>query len=74
MSTLSFKEMVRWSYQQNITPNLVTPDDIVRVYKNLVREQKERASADEESKMRVQAGMLDFDAFKKAVVRISINA
>ena len=71
---MSFKEMVRWSYQQNITPNLVTPDDIVRVYKNLVREQKERASADEESKMRVQAGMLDFDAFKKAVVRISINA
>ena len=41
MSTLSYKELVRWSYQQDITPNLVTPEDMVYIYKTLVREQED---------------------------------
>lgn len=40
-STLSYKELVRWSYQQDVTPNLVTPDDMVYIYKTLVREQED---------------------------------
>lgn len=41
MNTLSYKEFVRWSYQQDITPNLVTPEDMVYIYKTLVREQED---------------------------------
>jgi hypothetical protein len=37
-SVLSFQEMVRFGYQQNITPNFISPDDMVHIYKNLVRE------------------------------------
>lgn len=41
VNSLNYKEFVRWSYQQDITPNLVTPEDIVYIYKSLVREQED---------------------------------
>jgi hypothetical protein len=35
---LSFNELVRWGYQQNVTPNFIAPEEMVKIYKNLVRE------------------------------------
>ena len=37
-SVLSFKELIRFGYQQAITPDFISPDDMVHIYKNLVRE------------------------------------
>lgn len=72
MNTLSYKEFVRWSYQQEITPNLVTPEDMVYIYKTLVREQEEILKSKKEPDSRIKSGMLDYDLFKKAICRISI--
>jgi hypothetical protein len=38
-SVLSFKELVRFGYQQAVTPDFISPEDMVQIYKNLVREQ-----------------------------------
>lgn len=74
MSTLSYKELVRWSYQQDITPNLVTPEDMVYIYKTLVREQEDLLQERAESEQRVKSGMIDYAMFKKAICRISIRS
>ena len=54
----------------NITPEFITTDDMVYIYKRLVREQEDNFGEDIKSR----AGMLDFLAFKKLIVRISIIA
>lgn len=70
-NVLSFQEMVRFGYQQNITPNFISPEDMVHIYKNLVREQQDDPGADK----RVRgSAMIDYSSFKKAIVRISIMA
>lgn len=74
MSTLSYKELVRWSYQQDITPNLVTPEDMVYIYKTLVREQEDLLQERAEAQGRVKSGMIDYNMFKKAICRISIRS
>lgn len=70
-SVLSFQEMVRFGYQQNLTPGFISPDDMVHIYKNLVREQQDDEGVDK--KVRGSA-MIDYTSFKKAIVRISIMA
>ena len=74
MNTLSYKEFVRWSYQQDVTPNLVTPDDMVYIYKTLVREQEDLLQAKAEAQTRIKSGMIDYNMFKKAICRISIRS
>jgi hypothetical protein len=37
-AALSFRELVRFGYQQHLTPDFLAPEDVVFVYKNLVRE------------------------------------
>ena len=75
-SVLSFKELIRFGYQQNITPNFIAPEDMVQIYKNLVREQQDDAQAknDERSVNHRTSGMIDYNSFTKALVRISIMA
>ncbi len=71
--TLSFKEVIRFGYQQNITPNYITPEDMVHIYKNLVREMTDldKQNLDPDHKL---SGMIDYEAFKKALVRIACLA
>ena len=66
---LSFKELVRWGYQQSITPNFISPEDMVHIYKNLVRENEETTKSAEKT-----SGFVDMEGFKKAIVRISAMA
>jgi hypothetical protein len=74
-SVLSFKEFVRFGYQQNVVPNFITPDDMVTVYKNLVREtEDERTGNDKFSVTHRTSGMIDYESFKKAIIRISVLA
>jgi len=75
MNTLNYKELVRFSYQQDITPNLIAPDDMVYIYKTLVRETQDtfNATSDQEN-LRKQSGFIDYESFKKAIVRISVRS
>lgn len=66
-SMLSFRELVRFGYQQNVTPHLITPEDLVYIFKNLIREEKEKT---DDPYMQASATMIDYEAFKKAIVRI----
>jgi len=72
-SVLSFRELVRFGYQQAILPELITGDDMVFVYKHLIREQNEE-KPQTKTEQNIGAGMLDYEAFKKAIVRIAIIA
>ena len=75
-STISFQEFVRFGYQQSICPNFLPPDDVVFIYKNLVREQQDVAQlrTDKDSIKHRTSGMIDYEAFKKALVRVAVLA
>lgn len=65
-STLSFKELVRFGYQQRLTPDILLPEEMVRIYKNLMREvvdHHKTGAKDEISKSLAESGVLDFAAF-----------
>jgi hypothetical protein len=38
MNTCNFREFIRFTYQQNIVPALIPPEDSVQIYRELVRE------------------------------------
>lgn len=54
----------------------MSPEDIVFIYKNLVREQEDspQDAAGQVSQQQRASGLLDYQAFKKAVVRVSVRA
>lgn len=66
-------EFIRFGYHQKLTPDLLQPDDMLHIFKNLLAESVELAKeqTDEQSQHNQTSGMIDFDAFKKAIVRIS---
>jgi hypothetical protein len=66
--TLTFKELVRFGYQSELVPVMISPDDLVKIYKSTVR-----ANDDNKSKAS-EANMLDFDTFKRALIRLSALA
>ena len=53
---------------------MITPDDMVFIYKHLIRELNDDSKKDKQTEKNRKAGMLDYEAFKKAIVRISIIA
>lgn len=73
---LDLTEFIRFGYHQKVTPDLIPPEDMMFIYKNLLGESEERARAgtDEVSIQNRTSGMIDYNAFKKAIVRISIMA
>ena len=73
-SMMSLQEFVRFGFQQTIVPEFVTPDDMVFIYKSLLSENKDRAQDDKQALLSHTAGMVDYQAFKKAIVRISVMA
>lgn len=74
--TLSFKELVRFGYQQHLTPDFLKPEELMLVYKNLVREQilAQQGIDTEEAALIKGANMLNYEAFKKALIRIAARA
>ena len=42
---LDLTEFIRFGYHQKITPNLVSPDDMMFIYKNLLGESQDNANA-----------------------------
>lgn len=66
--TLTFKELVRFGYQSELVPEMISPDDLVKIYKSTVRANDDNKS--EASK----ANMLDYGTFKRALIRLAIVA
>ena len=42
MNSLNFREFVRFGFQQNIVPALLHPEDMVQIFKDLMREKLEQ--------------------------------
>jgi flagellar motility protein MotE (MotC chaperone) len=58
-----------------VVPSFISPDDMVTVYKNLVREtEDERTGNDKFSVTHRTSGFIDYESFKKAIIRISVLA
>lgn len=75
-SMLDMTEFIRFGYHQKVTPDLLAPDDMLHIFKNLVAESVDMAKGktDEQSKQNQTSGMIDFTSFQKAIVRISALA
>ena len=44
MNVMNMREFVRFGYQQNIVPALLLPEDMVQIYRQLIRERIEEIS------------------------------
>ena len=75
-SMLSMREFLKFGYQQRLTPNFITPDELVSVYKSMLSNSlvKNEGKTDELSKANRSSGMVDFEQFKQAIVYISCMA
>jgi hypothetical protein len=76
---MNMREFVRFGYQHDIVPVLLQPEDLVLIFRQVVREKQ----ADYEKKRNADqtyfgdqewSQTLDIEMFKKALVRISILA
>jgi hypothetical protein len=41
LNAMTMRELIRFGYQQHIIPNLVQPEDIVQIFRYLMREKNE---------------------------------
>ena len=77
MNTMNFREFIRFCYQQMIIPTLIQPDDAVSIFRQLIRERIEELSGlggENYLSDKNFAQVLDFDYFKKSLIRIAILA
>jgi len=77
MQTMNMREFVRFGYQENIVPGLVTPEDIVQVYRQLIRERVEEVEGkvkDQYLQDNKHAQVLDYNYFKKGLIRLAVMA
>ena len=70
--TLSFREFIKFGFQQRLIPEFISPDEMVQIYKNLIREQKTNEHKDET--LFRQHEVIGYKAFKKALVRVAVSA
>jgi hypothetical protein len=75
-SMLDLTEFIRFGFHMKVTPDLVSPDDMTFIYKNLLGESQDIADTAEDANSidNRTSGMIDYEAFKKAIVRISVLA
>ena len=75
-SMLDLREFVRFGYHQKIVPNLITPEDMVYVFKVLLAESVADANTKDDKKSIANrtSGMIDYSSFMKSLIRISVIA
>ncbi len=64
IQTMDFREFIRFGYQTNIVPTLIPVEDLNHIFHRLVRERE-----DEDKTLTLK--VLDFEYFKRALVRIA---
>ena len=75
------KEFIRFGYQENICPALLHPDELVVIFRQVIRERIELIEGKNGVNMkdvyfvdRVTTQQLDFEYFKRALIRIAVVA
>lgn len=79
MNTMTMRELIRFSYQQLIIPSLLQPDDIVQIFRQLIREKQDDltqtyiTTKSQENYLvdRNFAQIIEYEEFKKVLVRIA---
>lgn len=80
MNCMNMRELIRFAYQQMIIPSLLQPEDIVQIFRQLMREKNEEVQSqmhDTEDNYLVDqnfAQIIEFEQFKKVLVRIATLA
>ena len=72
LSRVSFSEFVKFGFQTGITPSVVSNEDMVLVFRALVRERREHMTQQEVDELGSGVNSLAFDDFKRALVRIAV--
>ena len=74
---LDLTEFIRFGFVQKLTPDLLPPEVMMQIYKELLAETQDinaaKSAADPSEEM-TAAGMIGYEAFKKAIIRISVMA
>lgn len=78
LNAMTMRELIRFGYQQHIIPNLVQPEDIVQIFRYLMREKNENMQSqltdrgdDNYLGDKNFAQLIDYEQFKKFLVRIA---
>lgn len=71
MNVIEFNNWVKLGYNTNITPHLITSDDMVAIYRTLEREFEFSVGIDDKDD---QIHYIDYEHFKKGLIRITILA
>lgn len=69
---LNFKEFIKFGYQTNITTTIVPNDDMVHIFRALVRERRDGMTQHEIEDMGLGINSLTPEDFKKALIRVAI--
>ena len=69
MNAIEFNNWVKFGYNTNITPHLVSSEDIVSIYRILEREMDKNVKGDTKEGF---AKYIDYEHFKKGLIRITI--
>lgn len=72
MKRISFNEFIKFGFSTNITPHVVSNDDMVLIFRSLVREASDKLTQKEIDEMGIGLNSLSFEDFKKALIRIAI--
>jgi len=69
---VNFNEFIKFGYQTFITPTIVSNDDMVMIFRALIRERREDLSQKEIDELGTGVNSLNLEDFKRALIRIAI--
>lgn len=69
---MNFNEFIKFGYQTYITPTIVPNDDMVMIFRAMIRERREALTQKEIDEIGTGVNSLGYEDFKKALIRIAI--
>lgn len=72
MMRINLNEFQKFGYQTKIVPKIVTADDLVLIFRALVRERTSTMTQKEQDEIGLGVNSLGLEDFKKALIRVCI--
>lgn len=72
LQNVNFNEFVKFGYQTLLTPSVVSNEDMVGIFRALVRERREGLTQKEIDESGLGVNSLRYEDFKKALIRVAI--
>ncbi len=72
MQRINLQEFSKFGYQTKIVPKIITNEDMVLIFRALVRERTSTMSQKEMDEIGIGVNSLGIEDFKKALIRIAI--